>query len=420
MKTAYFDCFSGASGNMIIGAFLDAGVPLEELEKELAKLGLQNEYSLISKRVKKLGIDALYFDVDVHTDHSHNHPNEHTDNLSHTHTNSHTNSHTHSHHRNYSDIYTLIMNSPLAQKVKDLSLQILKRLGEAEAKVHQCKLEDVHFHEVGAVDTIVDIVGASFCLHYLGIEKVYSSPLHTGSGMVNCAHGRMPIPAPATAELLKGASFYSTSVQGELLTPTGAAIITSLTQEFGPQPTLEVEIVAYGAGSWDLEIPNVLRLFIGHTSTVSFDTDTSTVIETTIDDMNPELYGYIMDRLFEVGALEVFLTPIYMKKNRPGTLLTVISTLSDQQPLLDVILKESSTLGVRLRQEKRYKLKRESHTLQTPHGSVRIKLGSHENQINNIAPEYEDCRQIAKKSGLPLKQVYQEALSLALQEFKYE
>jgi uncharacterized protein (TIGR00299 family) protein len=308
----------------------------------------------------------------------------------------------------------------LSQKVKELSLKILTRLGEAEAKVHQCNLEDVHFHEVGAVDTIVDIVGASFCVDYLGIEKVYSSPIHTGSGMVNCAHGRMPIPAPATAELLKGASFYSTDIQGELLTPTGAAIITSLTQEFGPQPTLEVEIISYGAGSWDLEIPNVLRLFIGHTSEVTFDTDASTVIETTIDDMNPELYGYIMDKLFQAGAMEVFLTPVYMKKNRPGTLLTVISTLPDQQPLLDIIINESSTLGVRMHQEKRYKLKRESHTLLTPYGSVRIKLGSHGNQIKNIAPEYEDCRQLAEKSGLPIKQVYQEALSLAMQEFKYE
>lgn len=402
---------------MIIGAFLDAGVPISELENELAKLNLQQEYNLITKRVKKQGIDALYFDVEQAAAHEHHEHHGH-DNHSH---NSHHHNHSYYHHehhnRNYQDIHTLISNSSLSTNVKNLSLKILQRLGEAEAKVHQCSLTDVHFHEVGAIDTIIDIVGASFCINYLGIEKIYSSPLHTGSGMVKCTHGQMPIPAPATAELLKGASFYSTEIRGELLTPTGAAIITSLTQDYGPQPNMKVESIAYGAGLWDLEIPNVLRLFIGQTSEISCSTDTVTIIETTIDDMNPELYGHIMDKLFEAGAVDVFLTPVYMKKNRPGVLLTITSSLPEQQNLLDIIFKESSTLGVRIRQDKKYMLARESHAIETPYGIVRMKLGFLGEKIYNMAPEYEDCRTLAEKYNLPLKQIYQEAIKLAKVKF---
>lgn len=408
MKTAYFDCFSGAGGNMIIGAFLDAGVPLDELQQELAKLKLEHEYGLIAKRVKKQGLDALYFDVEQRSHehgHKHGHPGE--------------NGHHHEgRYRNYSDICDLLAESPLNDKVKTMSLKILRRLGEAEAKVHQCKLEDVHFHEVGAIDTIIDIVGASFCINYLGIENICSSPLHTGRGFVKCAHGQMPIPAPATAELLKGASFYSTEISGELLTPTGAAIITSLTQDFIVQPNMKLESIGYGAGLWDLEIPNVLRLFIGEVSDAPFDQDTITVIETTIDDMNPELYGNLTDKLFRAGALDVFLTPVYMKKGRPGILLTVISPKPEQRSLLETIFTESSTLGVRFRQDNRYKLKRESLLLETPLGPVHIKAGYFENKICNIAPEYEDCRRLAEKHNLPVKQIYQEALSLALEKFK--
>lgn len=427
MKTAYFDCFSGAGGNMIIGAFLDAGVPFSELEKELAKLNLQHEYTLIAKRIKKQGIDALYFDVEQ-TSHQHGH-HFHHDHVHDAHEHNH---HEHHHHRdesshdheqqyrNYQDIHDLITKSPLASNVKDLSLKILKRLGEAEAKVHQCSLNDVHFHEVGAIDTIVDIVGASFCISYLGIEKIYSSSLHTGSGMVKCAHGQMPIPAPATAELLKGASFYSTGIQGELLTPTGAAIITTLAQDYCSPPNMQVDCVAYGAGLWDLEIPNVLRLFIGQTSELPCRTDTVTIIETTIDDMNPELYGHIMDKLFEAGAIDVFLTPVYMKKNRPGILLTITSSLPDHQSLLEIIFKESSTLGIRIRQDKKYMLARESRTIETPYGNVRMKLGFYEEKIYNMAPEYEDCRTLAEKNKLPLKQIYQEALKLAKDKFDYK
>jgi uncharacterized protein (TIGR00299 family) protein len=291
-------------------------------------------------------------------------------------------------------------------------------LGEAEAKVHGCSLEEVHFHEVGAIDTIVDIVGASFGLHYLGIEKVYASPLNTGSGMVKCAHGLMPIPAPATAELLKDAAFYSTGVRGELLTPTGAAILTAVAESFGPPSVLKTERVSYGAGSWDLEIPNVVRLFIGQSAGAAQDKELVTVLETTIDDLNPEIYGYLMQKLFAAGAAEVFFTPVYMKKNRPGLLLTVLSDIALQEALLEILFRESSTLGVRVRQEKKYMLKRDFYPLETPYGTVNIKIGRKDGQIVNIAPEYEDCRRIANRKDLPLKQVYQEALALAIRKFE--
>ncbi|MCR4441719.1 MAG: nickel pincer cofactor biosynthesis protein LarC [Peptococcaceae bacterium] len=408
MKTAYFDCFSGASGNMIIGAFLDAGVPLAELEKELAGLDLDGEYKLVARPVIKSGLRATYFDVEL-AGHHHNHVGG-GKNHGHRSVNR--------HHRNYPEIRALIESSRLSPAVKSLSLEILRRLGEAEAKVHGCDLQDVHFHEIGAVDTIIDITGAAFCLYYLGIEKICSSPLNVGSGMIKCAHGHMPVPAPATAELLIGSSFYSTSIRGELLTPTGAAIITTLTREFIPLPALTVETISYGAGTWDLEIPNVLRLFIGNMPSSYWETDTSTIIETTIDDMNPEFYSHMIDRLFQAGAVDVFMTPVYMKKNRPGTLITVTSNLPDHQPLLDIIFTESTTIGVRMHQAKRFKLSKSSHSVETPYGQVRIKLGLMGKEVKNIAPEYEDCRLLAEKAGVPLKNVYQEALSLAYRLFK--
>ena len=386
MKTAYFDCFSGASGNMIIGAFLDAGVPLACLEKELAKLNLTGEYLLIAEPVQKLGIGACYFNVDI--------------------------SARHDKHRGYEEIYALIAESSLAPEVKNLSLQILRRLGEAEAHVHRCRLQDVHFHEVGAVDTIIDLVGASYCLAYLGIEKIYASPLHVGSGMINCAHGRYPVPGPATAELLKGTPFYSTDISGELVTPTGAAILTTIAQEFIPLPPLKTESVAYGAGTWDLTIPNVLRLYTGQLPEDCKEPETATIIETTIDDMNPEVYPYLMDRLFQAGAADVYLTPVYMKKNRPGTLVTITSNLPDQQPLLDILFTETTTIGARMHQVRRSKLTRTWQTVETQWGPVRVKIAKLGDKTVNISPEYEDCRHLAALTSTPLKQIWCQALNL--------
>ncbi|MFZ5752671.1 MAG: nickel pincer cofactor biosynthesis protein LarC [Bacillota bacterium] len=402
MKALYFDCFSGISGNMVIGAFLDAGIPLECLARELQKLPLHNEYELVYQRVKKLGISAAYFDVKL----PHHHHQEHQ--------------HGHHQHRNLQDITEIIENSTLSPKVKGMSLEIFQRLGEAEAKVHNCALHEVHFHEVGAVDAIIDIVGTAFCFHYLGAPRVYASHLHVGNGMVKCSHGLMPVPAPATAELLKGIPFYSGEIKGELVTPTGAAIISTLAREFGPLPPLKTESIAYGAGTWDLPIPNVLRLFVGELVDKAEEEDASTIIETTIDDMNPEFYNYLMEKLFAAGAADVFLTPVYMKKNRPGTLLSVTSNLADHQPLLDIIFTESTTIGVRMYQVTRRKLVRSSHVLETKYGPVRIKAAKTGGKIVNIAPEFEDCRTIARETGIPLKEIYQEAMTLGYKTFVTE
>lgn len=422
MKTAYFECFSGISGNMILGAFLDAGVPLESLEKELRKLSLPDEYKLITKRINKQGISAYYFDVELfqpNPHNEHNHLNQHSQQqhcqqnmLQHLHLNN----QQHHQHRGLKEIRELLMTSTLAEDVKNLALQIFTRLGQAEAKVHNCSLEEIHFHEVGAVDAIIDIVGTVYCLHYLGIKRILASPLHVGKGMVRCAHGLMPIPAPATAELLKGVPFYSRDIEGELVTPTGAAIITTLAEKFEPVPLFNADTITYGAGTWDLAIPNVLRLYLGETQGENVNSqkkNISTVIETNIDDMNPELYTYLFEKLYQAGATEVYLTPIHMKKNRPGTLLTVISGLPNQRPLLEIIFNETTTLGIRIHEVEKYTLSRKSCTVNTPYGTVRVKMGLTEGNITNMAPEYDDCKLLAEKNGVPLKRIYQIALQEA-------
>lgn len=395
MKTAYFDCFSGISGNMIIGAFLSAGMPLDYLKCELAKLPLDNEYQLITKNVTKQGIGACYFDVKPCHDQDHQ-----------------------PHSRHLHHIRELIEQSSLAGRVKKLSLEIFQRLGDAEATVHRCSLDEVHFHEVSGVDAIIDIVGAAICYHYLGIERVSASPLHVGHGMVKCAHGMMPVPAPATAQLLKGIPIYSTEVKGELVTPTGAAILTTLTDEFGPLPPLTPEIIGYGAGTWELPIPNVLRLYLGEMKPPSPAQETAAILEATIDDMNPEFYPFLMEKLFQAGAADVFLTPIQMKKNRPGILVTITSRLANHQPLLDVLFAESTTIGIRTHPVARYTLDRALHTVETSLGSVRIKIGKAGAGILNISPEYEDCRLLAEKTGIPLKDIYLEAQTKGYQLLK--
>lgn len=397
MKIAYFDCFSGLSGNMIIGAFLDAGLPLELLRQELAHLHLEDEYQLVTKTVNKLGIRATYFDVELTSPH-HHHMQGH---------------HHHSQQRNLTQIRSIITKSGLSANVKDLALRIFTRLGQAEAKVHNCTLEEIHFHEVGAVDAIIDIVGAAVGYFYLGIDTVKASPLHVGSGTVQCAHGLMPIPAPATAELLQGIPIYSGEIKGELVTPTGAAIITTLCTQFGPLPHLTPEKLAYGAGTWDLAIPNVVRLYLGKENEGTYEQDTSLMIEATIDDMNPELYSYLMEKLLQASAADVFLTPIIMKKNRPGILLSVTSNLTIHQPLLDIIFSESTTLGIRMYPVSRQKLEKSFISVETSNGAVRVKIGKLGAVIKNLAPEYDDCRTLAEQSGIPLKVIYQEALSQA-------
>jgi uncharacterized protein (TIGR00299 family) protein len=384
MVTAYFNCSSGISGNMILGSFVAAGMDLEEFKEVLKTLPISG-YEIRTKDVVKKGISAKHLDVELLDKDQ---------------------PHRHLHH-----IETIINEGNLPLEVKDLALKIFKKLAQAEAKVHGTSVEKVHFHEVGAVDAIIDIVGAAWGVNKLGITKVYSSPLNVGQGTIKCAHGLMPIPAPATAELLKDAVTYSNEVSGELVTPTGAAIITTLTSHFGNQPPLKIKETVYGAGTWDLPIPNVLRLILGEEigENYNYDQDKAMVIEANIDDMNPEFYDYLLERLFNAGAVDVYLTPVQMKKNRPGTLISVISNLEDHTMLIEILLREATTLGLRMYSVDRVKLTREWQEVTTRWGKVRIKIGKIKNKVYNIKPEYADCKAVAEKHGVPLKEVWQEA-----------
>jgi uncharacterized protein (TIGR00299 family) protein len=386
MKIAYFDCFAGASGDMIVGALIDAGVDFDFLKKELKKLHLHG-YKLRASKTAKSGLAAVKFDVELTEDHGHDHDHGH-------------------HHRNLEDIVKIIDASGLSKSVKDKSKAIFLRLAEAEAKVHGCPVDEIHFHEVGAVDAILDIVGAVIGLDALKVGEVRASKLHLGSGFVDCAHGRLPVPPPAVVELLKGAPAYSSDVKGELVTPTGAAILSTLAAGFGPFPDMRIEKTGYGAGFKKLSIPNVLRLVVGE-SEPSADQDRIRMIETNIDDMNPQFYEYIMEKLFAEGARDVFLTPIIMKKSRPGLVLSVLATEDRIEALISILLRETTTLGVRISDfRKRMILGREIVPLKTAWGEVRVKIRSISESEKTVAPEYEDCKRIARERGLPIQTVF--------------
>jgi pyridinium-3,5-bisthiocarboxylic acid mononucleotide nickel chelatase len=391
MKIAYFDCFAGASGDMIVGALIDAGVNFNFLKKELAKLRLDG-YALRAAKTAKSGLSAVKFDVDLH-EHDHGRGRRHA--------------HVH---RNLADVTAIIDSSGLSRPVKEKSKSIFHHLAGAEARVHGCPVDEIHFHEVGAVDAIVDIVGAVICLEALRVDEIRASSLHLGSGFVDCAHGRLPVPPPAVVELLKGVPAYSTDVRGELVTPTGAAILTTLAAGFGPLPDMRIEKTGYGAGFRDLPIPNVLRLVVGE-SEAAAEGDRIRMIETNIDDMNPQFYEYIMERLFTEGARDVFLTPIIMKKSRPGLVLSVIATEDRIEALVGVLLRETTTLGVRISDfQKRMILGREIVPLKTEWGEVRVKIRSVGKAEKTASPEYEDCKRIARERGLPIRTVYDSIL----------
>lgn len=394
---AYFDIFSGISGNMILGALVDAGLPLEDLKKELSKLKLDDEYEIISKKVLKNGISGTYVDVQLKEHH---------------HEENHHHHHHHHHHRSLSDIYEIIDKSDLDNDVKAKSKEIFLKLAKAESKMHGVGIEEVHFHEVGAVDAIVDIVGSVVGLKLLGVERVKASPVHVGRGFVRSAHGKIPVPAPATMELLEGVPVYSIGIESELTTPTGAAIITTIAEEFGPRPYMLITKTSYGAGTRDLEIPNLLRINFGRFIESNLNSDFVNVIETNIDDMNPEFYDVVMEKLFKAGALDVYLTPVQMKKNRPGSLLTILCSDEKTEKIVNVVLKETTTLGLRiLKRVQRYFLKREIKEIDTEWGKVRIKIAKSGDEIVNIAPEYEDCKKISIENNIPIKEVYNKVLS---------
>ena len=423
MRAIYLDCFSGLSGNMLLGAFLAAGMPLETLEAELRRLPMAEEFRLKVSSVKKNGIAATYVNVELlgathwhccehgeGDDHAHEHSCEHD----HGHANegavpAHEHSHEH-HHRTMHDVRTILERSSLSAEVKEMSLKIFGVLAQAEGKVHGVRPEDVHFHEVGAVDSIVDIVGIAICLDYLEIEKIFVSRVNTGSGTVHTQHGRMMVPAPATAELLRLFPTYHEGAVKELTTPTGAAVLAALAEFSDHVPTdLLTECISYGAGTWDLELPNVVRLYIGECK--SGGKRDLSLIETNIDDMDAQLFGYVSERLFALGALDVWTTPIYMKKNRPAHMLSVLVAEDKKAQCLSLLFSETTSIGMRvLHVDERVEAVRHTALVDTPHGKVRCKVSAYGGKIVSLSPEYEDCREIAAREGIPLKRVRQEAL----------
>lgn len=423
MRAIYLDCFSGVSGNMLLGAFLAAGMPLETLEAELRRLPMAEEFRLKVSSVKKNGIAATYVDVELlgkghGREHAHKrscaHDHVHSCEHDHGHANegavpAHEHSHEH-HHRTMHDVRTILERSSLSAEVKEMSLKIFGVLAQAEGKVHGVRPEDVHFHEVGAVDSIVDIVGTAICLDYLEIEKIFVSRVNTGSGTVHTQHGRMMVPAPATAELLRLFPTYHEGAAKELTTPTGAAVLAALAEFSDHVPTdLLTECIAYGAGTWDLELPNVVRLYIGECKGGG-KRDLS-LIETNIDDMDAQLFGYVSERLFTLGALDVWTTPIYMKKNRPAHMLSVLVEEDKKAQCLSLLFSETTSIGMRvLHVDERVEAVRHTALVDTLHGKVRCKVSAYGGKIVSLSPEYDDCREIAVREGIPLKRVRQEAL----------
>jgi pyridinium-3,5-bisthiocarboxylic acid mononucleotide nickel chelatase len=487
MQTLYFDCFAGISGDMTIGALLDLGVDFKTLELELKKLSLSGYQlglrRVLRSQIAATKFDVILNSDHKHDpnhkhehedhDHSHeHHPHKHTHEHSHQHSHEHQDSHQHSHqhehshkhshehshehkhhhshshenenhpdhnqnhshshqhhhshehdHRGLQEIYSIIDNSTLSDWVKETSKKIFYRLAVAEGKIHNIPAEQVHFHEVGAIDAIIDIVGACIGFELLGVKNFISSPLHVGQGFVNCAHGRFPIPAPATLELLKGIPTYSTNIEGELVTPTGAAIVSTLCTKFIPLPEMRVEHIGYGAGGRDpKDFPNTLRLLLGEVAkqhsyiqtapTVQISSsETITVIETNIDDMNPQIFGYLMEQLLKQGALDVFYTPVYMKKNRPGVLLTVLIEQSHFENITATLFQETTTLGIRYYETNRRTLARHSAQVTTAFGKVEVKFASLANKIINVMPEYESCSNLAQEANIALALVQTAALT---------
>jgi uncharacterized protein (TIGR00299 family) protein len=396
VKTLYFDCFSGISGDMALGALLDAGLPFDELTGALGSLALGDAH-VHSNRVLRAGLSATKFTV-----HEHDHGREH-----HHHDHGHHEHHDHGHHphRSLPEIFTLIDASSLSLAGRERAKAMFQRLGEAEAAIHQMPVEQVHLHEVGALDSIIDIVGIVFAMEWVGADRVVCSPLNVGGGMVQSAHGLFPVPAPATVSLLGKAPIYSGRVQKELVTPTGALIATTFATSFGALPPMAVERVGYGAGDRDdPTTPNVLRVLIGEEA-ADAPAERVTVTECEIDDMNPQIFGVVMERLYAAGALEVFYVPVQMKKNRPGTLLTVISSPQKRSQMADVIFRETTTIGLRHYEVDRECLDREIVSVETPLGAVRFKVARRDGRIVNATPEFEDCAKLAAAHNLSVKEV---------------
>jgi uncharacterized protein (TIGR00299 family) protein len=384
MTTLYFDCFAGASGDMILGAMVAAGVDPEFLRRQLSLLPVTG-FSVSFETVDRSGLSATYARVETAHEHSH---------------------------RSLADIKEIIHGSDLSDAVKQRAVQIFTRLAEAEARVHNEPIDHVHFHEVGALDAIVDVVGAAICFEALKIERFICSPLHVGSGMVKMAHGHFPIPPPAVAELLKGIPFYATEIKGELLTPTGAAIITTVCSEYGPIPEMKTAATGYGAGTREYQdFPNVLRVMLGETASAL--DERLWMLETNLDDASPQIIGHVMDRVLELGALDCFFTPVQMKKNRPGVLLSVLCGREEKEAVMKLLFTETTTLGVRSYEVTRRALQRSIVRVETQYGPIDVKVAHLEGRVVNEMPEFEQCRLAAAKANVPLK-IVEDAARIAL------
>lgn len=390
MRAIYFDCFAGVSGDMTIGALLDLGVEIDALRSQLESLNL-GSYEMNISRVKRSSIAATKFDVLIDESRQ---P-----------------------HRHLRDIREIVESSSLSELTKRRSMRVFELIAEAEARVHGTTPDKVHFHEVGAVDSIIDVVGAMICIELLGIEEFLSSPLRVGRGSIKVAHGEMPVPAPGTAELLRGIPIYSGDRDGEFVTPTGAAIVAALCSNFGSLPSVKIERVGYGAGTRDpKDFPNALRLILCEIQKDKLQNaesiaapDSVIVIQTNIDDMSPQAYGYVMERAFDAGALDVFMTPVQMKKDRPGVLLTVLCEQSKLDAITDLLLRETTTLGIRYYATKRRVLDRSIETVETEYGAVKIKVARAGKTTLHFQPEYEDCARLAREAGVPLIEVQRAA-----------
>jgi uncharacterized protein (TIGR00299 family) protein len=398
MRLAYLDAFAGVSGDMLLGALIHAGAPVDLLHETLAALKLGA--TLQVEKVKRNGIHATHARILIEGMPAEGNGHHH-----------------HQSHRSLATIRTLISTARFAAPIEGLALRTFELLGEAEAKIHDVPIESIHFHEVGAVDAIADIVLVSAAANALDIGAWRCSPLNVGGGTVQCAHGTMPVPAPATAELLRGAPVYSSGIQGETVTPTGAALVRALDCEFGPMPDMRVETIGYGAGTRNPPgIANVARVQIGEGQLPPSTSETVLVMEAAVDDLNPQIIAYVTEQALQRGAFDVMCTPVFMKKNRPGTLLTVLADAAHALELEELLLRETSTLGLRVREERRVCLERRHVEVPTEWGKVRVKVGHRGGREFNVAPEFEDCRRAAEAHAVPVKRVLEAALQAYRQE----
>ena len=398
MKTVYFDCFAGASGDMLLGALLDLGLPLDSLKKELDKLNLSG-YEINAQRSLKCGISAMQVSVET------------IDGKSFT-SSHHENSGVQS--RSLSDIVKILTDAPLPPTPQARALKAFRRLGEVEAFIHNVPIETIHFHELGAIDSIIDITGFFLAMDILNIDRVISSPLPVGYGYINSAHGNMPIPAPATAKILEGVPVFDNGMEGEVLTPTGALLLSESAESFGRMPSMTISSVGHGSGIMDKPMPNIVRAFLGQVDpppSNELHPETISVLETNIDDMNPEVFPYVIDGALSLGALDAFIIPTVGKKGRPASLLIVLCPAKRQDALLEFIFQETTTLGIRYRLTERMTIKRDWIEVNTPWGRVRIKRAHLRGDVVNLAPEFEDCRKLAESSGVPLRKILDVATS---------